>query len=257
MKESSLDIDLNVVRRVINPPRRITGLDHLQDLVNSPDCHSVVEQKFYEDVVPLFERIEESRVPGDILVAGVWRGGSSLYLQALNLLLELNKKIWLSDTFSGFVEESITHEKDRQAFQLFTQTLKFAANFPTPGDVERLFRSCNLWNSDVTILEGPLEKTLLHPSIESLSLLHIDVDFYEPTRAALELAYRKLSPGGYVIIDDYGVDMFNCKDAVDDFRAANGITEPKYFMTDYIVYWRKERHVRCPDSSAFLPQAGT
>ena len=126
---------------------------------------------------------------------------------------------------------------------MISQELKFEANFPTAQKVEELFRSCNLWDDNVFILEGPLEETLVHPSVVSLSLIHIDVDFYEPTRAALELTYGKLSPGGYVIIDDYGVDMFNCNDAVDDFRTAYGIHEPVHPITDYAVYWKKENHV--------------
>ena len=51
--------------------------------------------------------------------------------------------------------------------------------------------------------------------------------------------YPQVASGGYVIVDDYGVEMFNCKDAVDDFRAAHGVREPLRVMTDYIHFWQK------------------
>jgi hypothetical protein len=236
-------VDLGTIRRVINPPSRITSFEHLEALIHSPDCHTVVEEKFYDDLVAIFAELRSRRVAGDIVAAGVWKGGSALYLQALNKHFELNRRIWLSDTFSGFLEDRITHEKDREALRVFSRELRFSSDFPTPGDVERLFRSCDLWDDRVTILEGPLESTLRAITSQSLCLVHIDVDFYQPTRAVLELCYEALSPGGYVIVDDYGVEMFNCRDAVDEFRAERGITEPLQRMTEYIAYWRKGGHV--------------
>jgi hypothetical protein len=109
--------------------------------------------------------------------------------------------------------------------------------------VERLFRSCNLWDDQVTVLAGPLESTLPPLGLTSLALVHIDVDFYEPTHAALDLTYPKLQLGGYVIVDDYGAHLFNCSDAVDDYRAANNITEKMQYLTDYAVCWKKAKHV--------------
>ena len=41
---------------------------------------------------------------------------------------------------------------------------------------------------------------------------------YKSTYEALNLLYHKVTKGGYVIIDDYGLKSQACKKAVDDFR---------------------------------------
>ena len=38
-----------------------------------------------------------------------------------------------------------------------------------------------------------------------ISLLHLDVDLYEPTLAALKAFYPLVVPGGLVVFDEYGL----------------------------------------------------
>jgi hypothetical protein len=57
------------------------------------------------------------------------------------------------------------------------------------------------------------------------AVLRLDGDMYESTIVALESLYPKVSPGGFVIVDDYGA-VAGCRAAVDDFRAGTGIAEP-------------------------------
>jgi O-methyltransferase len=72
-----------------------------------------------------------------------------------------------------------------------------------------------------------------------LALLILDGDMYSSTIQVLEKLYDKVSPGGYIIIDDYGC-LANCKKAVDDFREKRNIlTELK--TVDWTGrYWVKE-----------------
>jgi O-methyltransferase len=50
--------------------------------------------------------------------------------------------------------------------------------------------------------------------------------------------YWKLSPNGFVIIDDY-IILAACKSAVDDFQAQHGITEKVEMVDGPAVHWRK------------------
>ncbi|MFW5652494.1 MAG: TylF/MycF/NovP-related O-methyltransferase [Planctomycetota bacterium] len=43
--------------------------------------------------------------------------------------------------------------------------------------------------------------------------VHIDVDVYEPTLACLEFFWPRLSPGGAIVIDDYGPPLLSTDDA--------------------------------------------
>ena len=41
-----------------------------------------------------------------------------------------------------------------------------------------------------------------------ISLLHLDLDLYEPTKVALEYLYPKVVPGGIVLLDEYAMEGF-------------------------------------------------
>jgi len=68
---------------------------------------------------------------------------------------------------------------------------------------------------------------------------------YASTMDSLQNLYPKLSPGGFVIIDDYGV-IAACRKAVDDFRAANNINTPWTAIDSCGIYWHEA-------GLAFLP----
>lgn len=55
---------------------------------------------------------------------------------------------------------------------------------------------------------------------------------------ALENLYPSLSPGGFVIVDDFGA-MPPCRKAVEDFRADHGISQPLEQIDWTGVFWRK------------------
>lgn len=230
--------DLEEILKVINPPAHIKSMDHIKEIITRDDCYTVVEEVFFHEVVTLFKQINDEGILGDILVTGVWKGGSSLFLQALNKHFELGRELWLSDTFEGFIKERLFHKSDINALELFNDV--FLPSFPQKKDIRKLFKRCNLWDDNVHILKGPLEETLVDSPFSNLCFLHIDVDFYEPTLAALEINYPKLAKGGYVVIDDYGVDIFDCREAVTHFRTKNSIDTPIIKMSNYIAYWKKE-----------------
>ncbi|HEY7178517.1 MAG TPA: TylF/MycF/NovP-related O-methyltransferase, partial [Gaiella sp.] len=74
--------------------------------------------------------------------------------------------------------------------------------------------------------------------IERLALLRLDGDMYESTWDALDNLYPKLSPGGFVIVDDYR-SVHACQRAVDEYRRRHGIREPLEEVDWSAVYWRR------------------
>ena len=71
-----------------------------------------------------------------------------------------------------------------------------------------------------------------------LAVLRLDGDLYESTMDALEALYDRVSPGGIVIVDDYGV-LESCRAAVTDFRRRRGITETIYQVDESGVHWQR------------------
>jgi O-methyltransferase len=64
---------------------------------------------------------------------------------------------------------------------------------------------------------------------------------YESTMTVLDHLYPGLAPGGYLIVDDYGIRP--CRQAVDDYRAAHAIREGIVPVDWTGVYWRKRGDV--------------
>ena len=58
-----------------------------------------------------------------------------------------------------------------------------------------------------------------------ISLLHFDVDLYDPTLFALEQLWDLVVPGGVVVFDEYGLPPWGGEaKAVDTFFKSRGIT---------------------------------
>ena len=104
-------------------------------------------------------------------------------------------------------------------------------------EVQANFRRYGLLDEQVRFLKGWFKDRLPMAPIEHLAVLRLDGDLYESTIQALEALYGKLSPGGFVIIDDYFLPP--CAQAVHDFRNARGITDLIIDIDGSGSYWRR------------------
>ena len=68
-------------------------------------------------------------------------------------------------------------------------------------------------------------------------MIRVDGDLYESTMDTLVNLYPRLSPGGYVIVDDYA--FAPCRQAVEDFRLEHAITDPIEQVDWTGAYWRR------------------
>lgn len=218
----------------VQPPATISGYPHLRSLLADPACLSLIELEVFLKLPPLLDALDH--IPGDVLSAGVWRGGFALALQTLIHQSPVERNLLLADTFEGFPERESRFEKDQEAKKRFNPLLQ--AHFPTPQQVLGHFTFLALPTENVQFLIGDVGNTLTaveHP----LALVHIDLDLYEPTLATLQLTYELLQSGGLIVIDDYGAPVFGCREAVEEFRKAKNITSDLHYLSKYCVYWYK------------------
>ena len=69
---------------------------------------------------------------------------------------------------------------------------------------------------------------------------HVNKSVLRYTCVLYNNLYHKVSPAGYVIVDDYGESTWTyCKEAVDEFRLKNKISSPLISVDSSCVYWRK------------------
>ena len=87
-------------------------------------------------------------------------------------------------------------------------------------------------------VEGWFGDTLHELHDQRWALIRLDADMYQSTTEALTHLYPNLSPGGFLIVDDYCVPA--CRQAVHDYREANGVSEPIQRIDWAGVYWQRE-----------------
>ena len=152
-------------------------------------------------------------LPGDIVECGVYKGASLL-------------------SFARFVETFATGDRTRKVlgfdhFEGLASRTEFDGYDPSVGNTaegwnpasfrETLFALVDAFNDDsfvpkkarVELVDGDVRETAVayckdHPGLR-ISLLHLDMDLYEPTLAALEAFYPRIVSGGVVVLDEYGI----------------------------------------------------
>lgn len=159
-----------------------------------------------------------SNIRGEIVEFGIFKGNSFFRWIKFRDLLEQtsSRKIIGFDVFGDFPEANFEDDKLRR--DAFVKETKGGKSISYDELIELLEKQ-NL-RKNVDIIEGDILKTLdvylqNNPQLK-ISLLHIDVDLYEPTKYILESLYSKVTKGGIIILDDYGAFAGTNK-AVDDF----------------------------------------
>jgi hypothetical protein len=114
-------------------------------------------------------------------------------------------------------------------------------NIASLDGVKHLFFSIfGFPESLVQFKKGWFQHTLPAASstMEPIALLRIDGDWYASTKVCLEHLYDRVTPGGYVVIDDYGY-FPGCRRAVDEFLQEQGITVTIHWIDAEGVYFLK------------------
>jgi O-methyltransferase len=182
-----------------------------------------------ENVRRCVEDVLERDVPGDFIETGAWRGGTCILMRAiLGLYGVTNRAVWVADSFQGLPPPATA---DDGADLSHVQQLKVGLE-----QVKANFRRFGLLDDQVKFLPGWFSDTLPAAPIDRLAVLRLDGDLYSSTTDALVNLYHKVSPGGYVIVDDY-YSWPECRRAVTDFCTARGI-KAKVEPIDWTgMYW--------------------
>ena len=174
-------------------------------------------------------------VRGDLIETGVWRGGATILMRAmLDVLGDETRRVWVADSFAGLPEPDV--EKYPADAGDRHHTYGYLA--VSEEEVRRNFERYDLLDKRVRFVAGWFSDTLPGLSEETWAVIRLDGDMYGSTMQALEALYDNLSPGGFVIIDDYGA-IPNCAKAVDDFRRTQKVRDPLQKVDWTGVYWRK------------------
>lgn len=175
----------------------------------------------------LFKRIAD--IPGVIIDLGVFRGAATFTWAKLCEIFcptDVRKVVYGFDTFKGF--PSLSKEDGPEDFR---QDVKKGGYFGGRSIEKDLGLAQTAMNHDkhikhinrIEFIKGDVVKTI--PEFLSkkggglrVALLNLDLDLYEPTKAALESFVPLMVKGGIIIVDEYAVDTFGGESkAIDEY----------------------------------------
>jgi hypothetical protein len=181
------------------------------------------------------ERVLIEGVPGDVIEAGVWRGGASIMMRAVLAAYGVDDRIvWVADSFEGLPPPNpMKYPADAGLH------LEGFSELAIPLDaVKANFHAHGLLDDRVRFVKGLFADTLAHVPAREFALIRLDGDLYESTMDALDALYPRLARGGFAVIDDYGA-VPACRKAVQDYRERLRIDEPIEAIDWTGAYWRK------------------
>ncbi|MGB7263446.1 MAG: TylF/MycF family methyltransferase [Albidovulum sp.] len=201
-------------------------------------AHSMIGRKRMDNLRDVACDVIEKGVPGDFIETGVWRGGACIFMRGiLKAYGVTDRTVWVADSFAGLPKP----DAKKYAADKGDKHHKVDVLAVTQEQVAEHFSRYGLLDDQVRFLKGWFSETLPTAPIDKLAILRLDGDMYESTMDGLVNLYKKVSPGGYVIVDDYYA-VPACKAAVHDYlsRECSDETVSIQEIDGTGVYWRRD-----------------
>ena len=160
-------------------------------------------------------------VKGDIVECGVWAGGASLtmlYAQLSNGS-SVSREFWMFDTYDGLPRPDSTNdgEKEKEMWDSIAsgkmmgnrkKSVGSKWNYAPLALVQAVLSTSGYPSPKLHFIQGKVEETVPRLATSNslpttIALLRLDTDWYDSTRAEIEMLYDRLAPGGLLVVDDY------------------------------------------------------
>jgi len=182
------------------------------------------DERLYATIMAC-RHVVERQIEGDFVECGVWRGGNSTIAAGVFKAMDVGRLVWLFDTFAGMTAPT----EDDVNFRGEVAEAKFKASqragynewcYAPLEEVTANFERAGLLSNRIKFIKGDVVRTLADTDNlpVAIAVLRLDTDWYESTKAELDVLYPRLSTGGILIIDDYG-HWGGAKKAVDEYFA--------------------------------------
>ncbi len=204
--------------------RRLTAARHAGRLHDEPGGvtsyfpHTTMGRVRLDHLQECLDAVRLDEIAGDLVECGAGRGGSGIFLRGYVDAWNLKgRRVWIADTF-------------RAAPDAPTET-----SSPLPGggpgfpdlradlnQVRDAFSGFGVLDDRVRFVQGSYAAALPSAPIETIALLRIGAGLGDAAGEALDALYDRVSPGGFIVIDDYSASP-EVRKAVDDVRAKRGV----------------------------------
>jgi hypothetical protein len=199
---------------------------HADHLITVERCMGFVEDKKFTSALDASARTAQNRslawrlhtlswaasqaihLPGDFVECGVFEGFCSHFLCEYLDFGNVEKRFILYDTFKGVPDQH-------------RSTSPVAAG---AYEVDKLLESVRDRFApfpNVSIVQGSVPEVLAGNAPEEVCFLHLDMNSASAEVGALEILFDRVVPGGMIVLDDYGWQVYRQqKIAEDEFFAA-------------------------------------
>ncbi len=168
-------------------------------------------------------------LPGDVVECGVFKGISLTRFLTFREILENkdSRKIYGLDVFGKFPKPKNQGDKS-----FLKRWEKKAGDGIDIKELNKILLDKKFSNFE--LIKGDVKKTIPNlikqkPHLK-ISLLHLDMDIYEPTSFVLNKLFSYVVKGGIILIDDYKT-VFGATKATDEFLNLNKDLRIKKFKS--------------------------
>lgn len=172
--------------------------------------------------------ISAAGIEGAFVECGVWRGGQSMLAALAFSRNNRQPDFHLYDTYSGMSAptdldvRASTGSAARAVWEERQTATHNEWSFAALDDVKNNMSSVNYPAERVNYHVGMVEDTLKGEVPEKIAICRLDTDWYESTKMEMEVLFPRISPGGILIVDDYG-SWAGSRKAVDEYLTNNRI----------------------------------
>ena len=192
--------------------------------------YTMVDLRRLRNLSALAHQIEALGIAGDIVECGACNGGSGALLARIAIRSIYRRHVWLLDSFEGLPAATAVDGDHAAEYT--------GACAGEVDNVRAVLRRSGVPEDRVTIVKGWFAQTVPSLEVGSIALLHIDADWYESVRIALDHLYDKVETCGFIVVDDYGY-WEGCRTAIHDFFAERGVNPLLRDVDGIGVYFQK------------------
>ena len=180
--------------------------------------------------------LQQRKVPGDLMEAGIWRGGAVILMRAVLRAYGIEgRKVFAADSFAGIpknvraLNDPVDGWSDRWVAPL--------------DEVRQNIARFGLLDDRIVFVPGFFSETLHTLAKERFALIRLDSDSYDSVETSLDHLYPLVSRGGIVIIDDWHLP--GCRMAVLNYRERHRIAD-QVLEHGGNAYWVKQQDYGYP-----------
>ena len=191
--------------------------------------HTMMGRLRLDSLHSCLDDLHSRRIAGDLVECGVWRGGGCILMAGwLRAQGVQDRRLIVADSFEGLPVPE--HEKDNGLDLSKDVYPQLAVSLETVRDNFAAYGLLD--DTRQHFLKGWFSDTLHDAPTRQIALLRMDGDLYVSTMDTLNALYDRVTPGGIVIVDDYGV-LRACREAIADFFAARNEPVPQMTKIDW------------------------